>query len=124
MAVAWLALSMLAAQLAGFGHRIAHPHGLAGGIAQVAPSNRGHAPQHLHHLGHVHHEHDAAAGGDVDGAHDCAAYDAATLGDGPPKPAVITAAAPPPSAALGPLGLTQPGSAPQLGFRSRAPPRA
>jgi hypothetical protein len=108
-----LAATMLVAQLAGLQHRIEH----AGG----APLD--HAP--------VFAVHDHGEGAPVDdhtdagrSTHDCGAYDAATLGDGPPlgSDACRTTLRLPEAARI--AHLAQPGSAPQLGFQSRAPPRA
>jgi hypothetical protein len=123
--LAWLLLGLLWAQQAGFTHRIAHPldRPLAWPAQQAHPA---HAVPALHRhaqpdVADAHHEPHAIETGKL---HDCAAYDAATLGGALLAPAAstfrLTAADGP---CLAPLPA-QPGSTPELGFRSRAPPLA
>lgn len=146
-----LAAFLLGAQFAGYAHRIAHPQvamgvgaapvesaratvgratgsaASAGGI--LAADDRGHAhgPAHGHDDERDHdHGHDRAGWsfGHGGASHDCAAYDAATLGDGPPI-ALAAAAAPSPRVVRQAGGdLAAPAAAPRLAFHSRAPPRA
>lgn len=141
----WLAVCLVGTQIAGLGHRIEHPAG---------DGRLHHGSAHHHEHGIVDDQaqdgdvcdhgagaaRDAPASGQPDAtseprahAHDdldehpthhCAAYDAASLGDGPPVQST-TAKLPAPASsrvvvefALRICGATR------LAFRSRAPPRA
>lgn len=119
--VALLAAALVGAQIAGVEHRIAHAPG--------SDQHRAHWQALLHDRNdeehsredHAHHVHD---GGDEAPAHDCAAYDAATLGDGPPIASSKPAATPPPQSARSTGGNAVVDNCPHLPFHSRAPPRA
>lgn len=101
---AWAALALVIAQLAGLAHRIEHPRDLADEIEVAAAL----AEQ-------------GDSGGDTH--HDCAAFDAATLSDGPPLVADLGACAQAASARAGTAFRAWAGRAPVLGYASRAPPR-
>jgi hypothetical protein len=140
-----LAACLLGAQFAGHAHRIAHPQvalgvGPALGEASHAALSRASgseasaqgalaadAPGHDHDQGHAHdqgHVHAAWPFGHGDAGHDCAAYDAATLGDGPPLALAASAVLPPRVARHACGDRAAPAVPPRLAFRSRAPPRA
>jgi hypothetical protein len=142
LAAAWLALSLLGAQTAGLGHRIAHPLGVAGdvlahaGLAVDSPARPARdALRHGVHGGHAHeqvhdraqaqaaqaHDHAAHHG---DRAHDCAAYDAAALGAGPPSLSALPAVLGDGGAALPCAVAQRAGVRPLLPWQSRAPPAA
>ncbi len=102
---------MLVAQLAGLQHRIEHAGGAPVEQALVALDD--------HSESGSAHDH-----GDPErSAHDCAAYDAATLGGGPPLGGDVCRMTLRLADVAQVAHLAQPGSAPQLGFQSRAPPR-
>lgn len=116
LSIAALAVAVAGAQIAGGVHRIEHAQ------KSSAPRAGWHASwQHDHGADPVHlsaHE---------DGrkpVHDCAAYDAATLGNGPPIARPLLLADPAPEAALTAAAFTVADNSPHLPFQSRAPPRA
>jgi hypothetical protein len=101
-----LGLALGVAQMAGHAHRIAHAHGQE------------------HHDCETEHAHALALFAPSDVEHSCAAFDAATLGDGPPATAALEQARVPVGA---PAVLASP--APSCidcwpDYLSRAPPRA
>jgi hypothetical protein len=105
-----VALALLLAQWAGQAHRIAHPNDPE---ERVAPA-----------WSLLHERSPGVDDGLGDTLHDCAAYDAAALGAGPPLDASASAlpcATPAPT----PVAATRgPGSVDALGYSPRAPPRA
>jgi hypothetical protein len=136
----WLAVCLVGTQIAGLHHRIEHPldaalldhdHGAATGSHR-----RGDAHAQAHTVG------DHAAGalptgspsaqptaasqpeGTTLAAHHCAAFDAATLGDGPPAAHAATEAPAPCVWRVDVAPAVLPSAGPRLAFRSRAPPRA
>lgn len=141
----WLAVCLVGTQIAGLGHRIEHPAG-------DGRLHQGSAHHHAYGIVDDHaqdgevcdHSADAARDARASGlpdatseprahahddrdeheAHHCAAYDAATLGDGPPLlPATTTWLAAADSRVDVELAA-QSGAATRLAFQSRAPPRA
>ncbi len=103
---ALLALALIGAQFAGVKHRIEH-----------APVLDDHSAYAL--LEHDHdHEDDRLP------THDCAAYDAAAVGDGPPLAQSRWISDPTPKALVAALVSKVADTSPQLPFHSRAPPRA
>lgn len=109
----WLTVCLVGTQIAGLGHRIEHPTG------DGRPLLVG-AHQHEHGLDDAH-AHDAV---DLHAAHHCAAYDAATLGNGPPVWLASTQQPPPPTSGIAVEPEPRAGRASHLAFRPRAPPRA
>lgn len=127
---ALVATALLTAQLAGVAHRIEHPLGQFGDIV-LADSLWGGATREMHDHASPHDakaglqlEADAAHDHDHPSAHDCAAYDAAACATGPPRNPTACLAPIVAARTVALLHLSQPGSAAQLGFRSRAPPHA
>ena len=104
LSVAVIAPALLCAQLAGLTHRVEHPRDAADQVAiaaeLVAQSEHG-----------------------SDAQHDCAAYDAATLGGGPPLAADCGAPAQVASDRARVEFHAWVARAPVLGYASRAPPR-
>lgn len=103
---------MLCAQSAGHTHRIEHPHDIEDRVALA-----------LDRIDHAHGP-DADSGHDTAEQHDCAAYDAATLGDGPPLSMAATAVAQVASERARLAQHVWLARAPALGYAARAPPRA
>ena len=103
--VALLALALVGAQIAGVAHRIEH------------------APTPSEHDGHAH---GPSADQDHGGSpsHDCAAYDAATLGDGPPLQIATQTSTRPAHVAIATIVSAVADTSPHLPFHPRAPPRA
>jgi len=104
ISIALLSVALVGAQIAGLAHRVVHagPDGQSS-ISQAVP------PQ------------------DADGnwfAHNCAAYDAATLVNGPPLLQAAWSAAPPPRLVLATFVVTVADGSPNLPFHPRAPPHA
>lgn len=103
--IALLAVALVGAQGAGFEHRIAHAPGSdqhrAHGYALLHDNDSDHAP-----------------------VHDCSAYDAATLGNGPPIARSEPSAALPPQPTPTAIVNAVADNSPHLPFQSRAPPRA
>ncbi|HEU0203791.1 MAG TPA: hypothetical protein VFR86_25560 [Burkholderiaceae bacterium] len=106
-----VATALVTAQLSGLVHRVEHPAGTGSG-APAAPAalhamplgptaaaayeqarhDRGHDDVE-HDGGHAHdhaHHHADNAGSEGGAAHHCAAFDAATLGDGPPLASAVS----------------------------------
>lgn len=104
ISVALLTVALVGAQVAGLTHRVVHA-GLQGQTTVWQTLS----PQ------------------DKDGngfAHDCAAYDAATLGNGPPLLQAAWSAAPLPPLVHATFHVAVADSSPNLPFHPRAPPRA
>ena len=102
--IALLAIALAGAQIAGVAHRIAHAPGLGGPASWqtlLQEQDGGRTP-----------------------AHDCAAYDAAILGDGPPLAQSAPASAPRVQHLHAAAFSAVFDSSPLLPFQSRAPPRA
>lgn len=102
-AIALLAVVLAGAQVAGVTHRITHAPGLGGQASWQTQQNQdgGRTP-----------------------AHDCAAYDAATLADGPPLAQSASASTPPTQHLHAAVFSAVADRSPHLPFHSRAPPRA
>jgi hypothetical protein len=99
-------LALGVAQMAGHAHRIAHAHGQE------------------HHDCETEHDHAFALFAPADAEHNCAAFDAATLGDGPPAAVAL-------DRGRMPVGTPAVPASPALfcvgcwpDYLSRAPPRA
>lgn len=108
--LAVLAAAVLCAQFTGAQHRIEHADRLAALARFVHAQAAGSA--------------ESASLPETAPWHDCAAYDAAALGDGPPAASAFCS--PPPAGAARFAGASTP-AAPlphALGYLSRAPPRA
>lgn len=100
---AWLAVALVGSQIAGQIHRVEHVPAQAGQFSEDALS--------------IH-----ADDGDSS-RHDCAAYDAAALGDGPPVAQSTFAAASLPRPVATAHFVAVADNSPNLPFHSRAPPR-
>lgn len=116
---ALLAVALVSAQIAGVAHRIEHAPGsdlqhrlalLQYGENFDDHSHDGRAEQHHH--------------GDHTPKHDCAAYDAATLGNGPPLAQASPSLTAPPHLPVTAVFSTVADNSPHLPFHPRAPPRA
>jgi hypothetical protein len=131
----WLALSVVGAQIAGLVHRVEHPWPADVNAAwieraadapaqakQAAHCDAEPAPSHPHKAEAC----AATAGrsGDHDPEHDCAAYDALTLGDGPPLAASPISIAPTACMDVALRDAPAHVAALVLGYRTRAPPSA
>ncbi len=102
--IALVAILLAGAQIAGVGHRIAHAPGIGGQASWqtlLQEQDGGSTP-----------------------AHDCAAYDAAALSDGPPLAPPASASSPPTQHLNAAAFSAVADSSPHLPFHSRAPPRA
>lgn len=111
LVIAVTAIAMLCAQAVGYAHRIEHPHDIEDRVALA-----------LDRIEHAHGEGADSGHGTVQ-PHDCAAYDAATLGDGPPLSTAATAVAQVASERARLAQHVWLARAPALGYASRAPPR-
>jgi hypothetical protein len=139
LAAGWLALSLIVAQLAGLAHRVQHPLPPSAGVAlerHAAQRPLGDAEAHLCEqagdhahppwaawlraavaAGHAHDGHEAPE-------HDCAAYDALTLGDAPPLALDPAAGTPLPAMRPAPIAERRSPAPLALAYRTRAPPSA
>lgn len=138
LVVGWLALGLVGAQLAGLIHRIEHPRAPVGALAlerlvqlSHAAGERSEGDLHASHGHQAHTWHPlvlvhapSPGSAEEEPRHDCAAYDALTLGDGPPlSPATATRTAPYCTAVAVPESVPA-GLVRVRGYCARAPPFA
>jgi hypothetical protein len=112
--IALLALALASAQIAGVTHRVEHANLWADAEHADDRVDQSHDGD-----GHSHDQHPDEQGPE----HNCAAYDAATLGDGPPQAISQSQPHRPVHAAPIRCALLVADNSPHLPFHSRAPPR-
>jgi hypothetical protein len=122
--LALIVAALLCAQLAGVRHRV--EHAAHAGVPAAAAGDHHAADGFGRHAADAHAglDHDSHGEHGSSSLHNCAAFDAAMLGDGPPNAAPATALAPDGAARFGSTTPCAVARTTALGYLSRAPPRA